>query len=350
MVCHRASHHRMPCAPRPGERGLSLVELMIAITIGLLITASILTVYVNSSRNFAIDERYSRMQENARYALRVLGEDLVMSDFWGQMISTDTITTTLSVTPGDCGDDPEILSAHNALMFNNRHDAGATEHFAECAAVSAQRQGDSDVILVKRVEGTPSARAFVDVNDTDGDGDTAEVITTGASTLENGTVYLRTNGVSGSLIDNASSANPPTEGWSDWRLRSRIYFVRNHFSTVGDGIPSLCRLDLDDTDLDALSCLAQGIEDMHLEFGVDTDQDGTANRYTATPSTAEMETVVSARIHILARSDQPVPYYTNTKSFQLGGVAIPAANDGFLRNVFSTTVALRNTASRNLFN
>jgi type IV pilus assembly protein PilW len=335
---------------RHKQSGLSLVELMVALTIGVLITISILTVYINSSRNFAIDERYARMQENARYALRVLGEDLVMSDFWGQMISTDTISTTLSVTAGDCGDDPEIHNADSALLFNNQHDAGAVDQFTECATISAQRQPDSDVILIKRVEGSPTARVCVDAADTEGDGATAETITTGTSSLVTGTVYLRTNGVSGSLIDDASSGNPPTVGWSDWRYLPRVYFVRNHFETVGDGIPSLCRLDLDDTDLDALSCLAQGIEDMHLEFGIDTDQDGTANRYTATPSTADMETAVSARIHVLMRSDQPVPYYTNTKTFLLGGVAIPSANDGFLRNVFSTTVALRNTASRNIFN
>lgn len=323
---------------------------MIALTISLLITASILTVYVNSSRNFAIDERYSRMQENARYALRVISEDLVMSDFWGQMISTDTISTDLTVDPGDCGEDPQLLSADTALLFNNQHDAGATEHFAECAAISAQRQGNSDVILIKRVEGSPTAHTFVDAADTDGDGDTAEVITTGASSLDSGTVYLRTNGISGTLIDDASSGNPPTQGWSDWRYRPRIYFVRSHFETVGDGIPSLCRLDMDDTDLDALSCLAQGIEDMHLEFGIDTDQDGSANRYTDVPSAADMETAVSARIHLLMRSNGTVPFYTNSKTFQLGGVAVGAANDGFLRNVFSTTVALRNSASRNQFN
>lgn len=329
---------------------MSLIELMIALAIGLVISASVLTVYINTSRNFALDERYGRMQENARYALRVLGEDLVMADFWGQLVNTDTLTTSLTVSSGDCGEAPAVFDANTALLFNNHHDAGATVHFTPCATVSASRQGESDVVAIKRVAGSPTAQAFVDAADTDGDGDTAETITTGAASLDSGTVYLRTNGVSASLIANASAGNPPPVGSSDWRYVPRIYFVRDHFESVGDNVPALCRLDLDDDDLDELSCLAEGIEDMHLEFGLDTDSDGDANRFTATPSAAELETAVSVRIHLLVRSTQSVPFYTNTKSFRLGGETIPAANDGFLRTVFSTTVAIRNSANRNLFN
>ena len=82
-----------PRCARANQRGLSMVELMIAMAIGMVITASVLTAYVSASRNFAMDERYARMQENARYALRVLGEDLLMADFWGQTISTDNISS-----------------------------------------------------------------------------------------------------------------------------------------------------------------------------------------------------------------------------------------------------------------
>jgi type IV pilus assembly protein PilW len=332
------------------QRGLSLVELMIALTIGLVISGSVLTVYINTSRNFALDERYARMQENARYALRVLGEDLVMADFWGQLINTDTIASTLAVTPGDCGEAPALFDPNVALLFNNNHDGAATAHFAPCLTVSNNRQGNSDVVAIKRVTGAPTAQTFVDASDVDGDGDTAEVIMTGAGDLVAGSVYLRTNGVSGSLIDDASPANPPTQGWSDWRYTPRLYFVRDHFETVGDGVPALCRLDIAGTDLDALSCLAEGVEDLHLEFGIDTDRDGDANRFIATPTATEMESVVSVRLHVLMRSTERVPFYTNDKSFRLGGQPVAAAGDGFLRTVFSTTVALRNSANRSRFN
>jgi hypothetical protein len=129
-----------------------------------------------------------------------------------------------------------------------------------------------------------------------------------------------------------------------------VYFVRDHFQAPGDGVPALCRLDIALQSLSAVSCLAEGIEDMHLEFGLDTDLDGAANRFTATPLAADMETVVSVRVHLLMRSTDGIPFYENQKSFRLGAKVVPAANDGFLRGVFSTTVAMRNSANRNLFN
>lgn len=332
------------------QRGLTLVELMIAMVVGLVISASVLTVYVSASRNFTVDERYARMQENARYSLRVLSEDLLMVDFWGQLISTDIIASSLSVASGDCGEAVTLFSANDAFLINNNHDGTATAHFSPCSTISTNRQGNSDVLAIKRVEGAPTASVFVDAADTDGDGNTTETISLGTSSLQQDTVYLRTNGIAGSLIDDASSSNPPPLGWSDWRYVPRIYFVRDFFRVSGDGVPALCRMDIDETDLNELSCLAEGVEDLHVEFGLDTDADGDANRYTATPTAAEMETVTSARIHLLVRSTDTVPFYTNSKSYRLGDESVAATNDGFLRNVFTTTVALRNSASRNLFN
>ena len=329
---------------------MSLVELMIALTIGLLITASVLTVYVNAGRNFAFDEQYGRLQENARYALRVLGEDLVMGDFWGPMVTTDTISSTLVPPADDCGETLEMFDPDIGVLFNNNHDGAAVAQFAPCTVMSANHQGTSAMIAVKRVAGQPTARVFVDAADSDGDGDTAETLSIGAGALVNGQVYLRTNGTSGSLIANASAGNPPAVGWSDWRYMPRVYFVRDHFQAPGDGVPALCRLDIALQSLSAVSCLAEGIEDMHLEFGLDTDLDGAANRFTATPTVAEMEAVVSVRVHLLMRSTDAIPFYENRKSFRLGAKVVPAANDGFLRGVFSATVAMRNTANRNLFN
>lgn len=333
----------------PRQRGMSLIELMIALALGLIITASVLTVYVNAGRNFAFDEQYGRMQENARYALRVIGEDLVMGDFWGPMVTTDTISADLAPPPGDCGETVALFDPRTAMLFN-ANSATASPNFVPCTTVSANLHGSSDVIAIKRVAGRPTARVFVDAADSDGDGDTTETLSVGIASLVDGQVYLRTNGTSGALIHDASAANPPAVGWSDWRYTPRVYFVRDHFQAQGDGVPALCRLDIAATSLSALSCLAEGVEDMHLEFGLDTDIDGSANRFTATPTAAEMNTVVTARVHLLMRSSNTIPFYDNQTSFRLGAKVVPAANDGYLRGVYSTTVAIRNSANRNLFN
>ena len=53
------------------------------------------------------------------------------------------------------------------------------------------------------------------------------------------------------------------------------------------------------------------------------------------------------RIYVLARSREPTPGYTDTKTYSVGRADnAPAFNDGFKRHVYSTTVRLPNVAGR----
>ena len=61
-----------------------------------------------------------------------------------------------------------------------------------------------------------------------------------------------------------------------------------------------------------------------------------------------MENAVSARVYLLARSIDTDPHFSNATQYVLGDATIPAANDGYYRRVYSTTIALRNTTARSL--
>jgi type IV pilus assembly protein PilW len=289
------------------------------------------------------------MQENGRYALKTLARDFAMADFWGQVLSTDTVATSLSPSTGDCGNGISVFDATSAVLTNNNHASPAITQFTPCSTISTVHQTGTDVVAIKRVSGAPTAQTFIDITDSDGDGDTAETLTTGASDLVNGEVYLRSNGTTGSLISSASSSNPPALDEKDWMYVPKIYFVRNFYDTAGDGIPSLCRVTLSGTDLDQVDCIAEGVEDFHVEYGLDTDADGTANRYLSTPTAADMDNLVTVRIFLLMRSRTADAHYTNSKTYTLGTVTKAAANDGFYRRVYSTTVSVRNTVGRREF-
>lgn len=338
--------------PSP-QRGFTLVELMVAMTLGLLVSAAVVSLYISTSRNYAEDERYARMQENGRYTLQVLTDDLAMVDFWGKMLNVDTIGTAFTPpAPGSCEEATGIYDATTALFFNNYHVSPWNEQFAlspACNQIDSDRKAGADILVIKRVTSAPTAETFVDVADTDGDGDTAEILTTGASDLQNGTVYLRTNGTSGNFINDASSTNLPGVAEADWRYQPRVYFVRKDFDLgLNDGIPSLCRMDINGTGFAAPECLAQGIEDLHIQFGLDTDGDGIANQYVSDPSPADMEKVVTARVYVLVRSVDVDPTYTDTNTYVLGDVNIASPNDGYYRRVYTSTVALRNPTSLHL--
>ena len=65
------------------QQGLSLIELMIAITLGLFITGGLIQLFVNSHQSYRVQENVSRLQENGRFAMSFLIKDIRMADYWG---------------------------------------------------------------------------------------------------------------------------------------------------------------------------------------------------------------------------------------------------------------------------
>ena len=336
------------------QLGVTLIELMLGVTLGFLISAIVLSLYVNTSKGLAQNERYAWMQENARFVLKTLSEDLSMVDFWGRLMATDVIGTAVASPVGDCGIDVNVFNGNAAILVNNNHlnvsppAPPAVPQFTPCALLTANTRPNTDLLVLKRVEGSSTSSTFVDVADVDNDADTTEILTLGGSALTNGVVYLRSTTTTGTFIADATPGNPPGVGESDWRYIPRVYFVRTFYETLGDQIPALCRLVISGSGLTLTECIAEGIEDFHIQFGIDTDRDTIANLYTATPTPDEMENAVSARLYILARSIEPDPQFTNDTQYVLGDAIVPAANDGFYRRVFSTTISLRNTVARSL--
>lgn len=305
------------------QRGLGIVELMIAMTLGILISGAVGTAYVQGVRSHAQDERYVQMIENGRYALDRMARDLQMIEFWGEMLDAGGISTGLAAGE-DC--DVGLLDGAASLLFNNVHAGTSLFNMTAdaCPSLTGTIAPGTSQLAVKHVNGT--------------------AVTTGQT---DGLVYLRSNGVSATFINTAASTALPA-GFRDWLYEPAVYYIRNE----GNG-PRLCRLAINGLALGALAedeCLADGVEQFHLQFGVDTDSDGVANQYKSNPTAAEVGDVVSVRAFVLVRSMDDDPQYVNTKSYVLGDLVVPAANDNFYRRVFNTTVLLRNPKHLALLN
>ena len=66
----------------PGRQaGLSLVELMVAMVIGLFVVASVSILFVNSKKTYLAQDANSRMQESARYAYELLGRQVRLAGY-----------------------------------------------------------------------------------------------------------------------------------------------------------------------------------------------------------------------------------------------------------------------------
>lgn len=62
--------------PRPHERGFSLIELMIALVLGLIILGAVIAVFLSTQQTNRLQETLSRTQENGRFIYASMAQDL----------------------------------------------------------------------------------------------------------------------------------------------------------------------------------------------------------------------------------------------------------------------------------
>ncbi|WP_340648132.1 PilW family protein [Pseudoxanthomonas winnipegensis] len=78
-----------------GQRGLSLIELMIAVTIGLILIAGVIQIFSASRAAYQLSQGIARSQENARFSMDFLQRDIRMAGHAGcvndqSLLSTDS--------------------------------------------------------------------------------------------------------------------------------------------------------------------------------------------------------------------------------------------------------------------
>jgi type IV pilus assembly protein PilW len=323
------------------QSGLTLIELMIAMLLGLLVIAAVGSMFLASSRSYRQDERVSVMSDELRVAVGEIARDLEMAGFWGTIIDPDALKAPPSFASFkdavvDCdGSSPVFLDPGQPVQAINAADATAIAAVFDCISDALPGTG---AISTNRVAGTPVA----------------------LSAVKAGQGYLQTTGGEGMLYVASADAAPPASGTgvcSDpalascqyWQYRPSVYYIRNWSVSAGDGIPSLCRKRLTPSagQLRPVSeCTSTGIEDLHVEFGVDTDRDSSANLFTSTPTAAQMGTLNVLRVHLLARAQRGENSHTSEKTYVLGDKTVAPAMDSFYRRTASMSVVLRNPTSQ----
>ena len=67
--------------PQAFQKGLSLVELMVALVLGLFVVGSLIGLYINTKETYLMTENMSRLQENGRIALNMMSRDIRWTDY-----------------------------------------------------------------------------------------------------------------------------------------------------------------------------------------------------------------------------------------------------------------------------
>src|ERR1043166_2443404 len=122
------------------QRGLSLIELLVAIAIGAVLIFGATQAYVDSRNAYTVNESVARLQENARYAMSVLEPDLRMSNYWGLQKGAEAISGQFKQTDasqGWAGGGGTACGTNYGIDLENNIE-GTDAAWLSCAAASCQ--------------------------------------------------------------------------------------------------------------------------------------------------------------------------------------------------------------------
>ena len=321
----------------PRARGLSLIELMVALTIGLLLIIGAITVYSQSRNTFRVNDDIARIQETARYAMDVVEPDLRMAGYFGFNNRVEYLTNTAQVnqtaTPAGLEDYTDEINAACGTNFSvlmsvpleGINDTSGIKLRSgpnlTCAPLSAVTNPDwrdgSDVVVVRRASSEPTALAA-------------------------GRLQLQSSRLQATLFANGALptgyAPPATTETFDAVVNA--YYVGEN-STGRPGLPSLRRKRLVDGPAIRDEEIAPGVEDFQVQFGIDTTGDQDADSF-VNPGAEGNNQIVAVRIWMMVRALERDPQVIVPETWTYAGKTVTAPDDNIRRILFEKTVQLRN--------
>lgn len=302
---------------RAGMLGVSLIELMAALTIGLLLIAGALTVYMQSRNTYRTTDTAARMQETARYAFDILEPDVRLAGFWGMKKGPAAVTDTVplaSITPNNCATAAGWLG--DASKYIAGFDGeGTTASWGSMACSPTGRNAFTDVLIVRRASGETSA---LDVNK----------------------VQVQSNRAQATVFTAAAAPG----GYAAWPAAETRDMVCNvYYVGTDNGQPALRRWALRGKNM-VDEAIIPGVQDMQVQYGIDANGDGAAEKY-VDANLIGTASVVSARIWLLVRAESDEQGYTNNINYRFANANIAAAGDKRRRIVMSKTIQIRNAQS-----
>jgi type IV pilus assembly protein PilW len=349
---------------RPRQGGLTLIELLISVVIGLMVLSALLVVYLGSRSAYRSSDSLARVQEAGRFAIEFIAQDARMSGFMGcrgRHLSDD---------------DQSLVNITKPLVtFNGARDSvrGFDNGNGWTNPTTITRVGGSDVLTIRRAAGTavgvttssdPTARTVTIRHNAVGlrNGDLAVL-----GDCERALVFRVTNNPALTGIGNyptvleykasgggadGSQGNDTSVTLRPFTFASRAEVMRfvetSYFVGLNAaGRPSLFRAVSGSATPEEL---VDSVEDMDIVYGVDStlpDQDGVVDVYRRADQIADWSRVVSARVSLLVVGPEDnvatgAQTYVFRESTGDGVADEQTSTDRRLRHVFTTTISLRN--------
>ncbi|SEL73984.1 type IV pilus assembly protein PilW [Pseudoxanthomonas sp. GM95] len=385
------------------QSGMSLIELMIALLIGLILMLGVIQVFSASSNAYRLAKGTARLQEGGRFAMDYLSRDLRMAGHMGcssdQILTRDGTSLLTSRTTFGATDDAALqfnyairgyeasgTAPKGAITLASTPTVGgaysnASGLPARISNALTNRVSGSDILVLRYLEGQglPITTAVnsgtpnftISPSTTDWSLFKGGITTPGLfgiTTCDNAIVFQAKTASATSVTVAATTLNAGLsainfqfpQGAELYRAESEVYYV----GLNSDSRPSLYRARFTaapDGGITALTEeLVEGVESMQLLYGQDSPTSSTpggsvtqlvtADQIDTSMSSSEAawRRVITVQIGLVmaspevASATQVDSSNTQTAGLTAQGVTFTAPNDGRARTVYQSTVTLRN--------
>ncbi|THK41059.1 prepilin-type N-terminal cleavage/methylation domain-containing protein [Methylophaga sp. SB9B] len=338
--------------PVKKQQGLSLVELMIAIVLGLILVAGVIELFVNNRQVYRVQDAQSRLQENGRYAMKVITQSIERAGYLGCATRSALNINNILNTPNDY-----LWNITTPIEGNEA--TGENQWTPTRDVLITSPTSGSDILTIRTIE--PPEMRVVSHPTTGAPGSAAITVNSGNG-LALGDIVLAHDCVAGAIfeITSATPNNGTLEhaqgtgtsdtpgnstatlgynfgaGWVN-KIATNSFYIRTRANA---NVPSLY---LKNGTTDPVE-IVEGIESMQVQYGVDTSGNGAADTYQTADQIGNWNNIVSVRISLVMVSVENNLTVDGAQPYNLEGVTV-TPGDRRLRRVFTRTVTLRNRVS-----
>jgi type IV pilus assembly protein PilW len=322
---------------------------MVAVSLSLLLLSGIVAIFMSSRASYETTDKLSRIQETGRFALDQIMRDIRSAGFVGCARTPTYVSTS--------------LSSSTTLQWNFLD--GPVRGFQSLGGSTWSPTLDTSVtgaangsdVLVLRVPRRGAEPLRLTASMTAGTDDlTVPAATSGVRAGDiamayscEAQAYFQVTSFAGTTIEHKTGGSTPGNASDDISYAFRenaevipvqtvIYYIRA--SSADAAIPALWRR----IGLNAAEELAEGVEKMEAQFGVDTNGDTVVDSYVTADAVGASNwgNVYSVSVALLVRSMQAYGTDTDQQTYHLLDVDVSTPGDRHLRQVFTATANLRN--------
>jgi type IV pilus assembly protein PilW len=332
------------------SKGLSLVELMVALALSLVIGAAVMQMFLSSKTTYRVQDAMSRLQENGRFAVSLLAAESRMAGYMGcGNIEEININVIASPPPLDASNPlGAVMGGANNVAASNTWNASAGTDvliIRKASNIGLHLTGNMavDNANIQVVDNRLGLKAE----------DTLFIADCMSADIFRATSVAASGGkTTVAHANNLNTSNRLSKAYGTdaevMAFEEITFFVRDTARVSADGTPVralwMQRRFANRSDTSANPAeLVDGVEDFQVEYGIKTGNNPVASEYRTANNVTNWSQVVSVRFKLLLRStDSNVVAKTGeaVQSINFNGTAVAA--DGRLRQAFGSVVAIRN--------